>query len=85
MNIEEEISAIKERNAGVELDKKWETSLTRNILICVLIYIVVILFGAFINRGENLFLNALVPAMGFLLSTLSLKIVRKLWIKWRFK
>ena len=33
MKIEEEINNIKERNKRVELDKKWETSLTRKIFI----------------------------------------------------
>jgi hypothetical protein len=30
-NLEKEIQEIKERNARVELDKKWETSKTRKI------------------------------------------------------
>ena len=35
-NIEKEIELIKERNARVELDKKWETSWTRKICIAIL-------------------------------------------------
>ena len=38
--LEQEISKIKERNKRVELDKKWETSWTRRLCICILTYIV---------------------------------------------
>ena len=41
--LEKEIIKIKERNKRVELDKKWETSWTRKICICILTYIVVII------------------------------------------
>jgi len=44
MNIEQEILKIIERNKKVELDKKWETSFTRKILIAVLTYFVIVLF-----------------------------------------
>lgn len=40
MNIQKEINQIKERNKKVEADKAWETSLSRKILIAILIYIV---------------------------------------------
>lgn len=79
MNIEEEIIKINERNKKVELDKKWETSLTRRICICILTYIVVIIYSYIIKQFDNIFLSSLVPVIGFSLSTLSLKIVRKIW------
>ena len=44
-DLEKEIENIKIRNARVELDKKWETSLTRKICICILTYIVVIAYS----------------------------------------
>ena len=44
MNIEKEINDIKQRNKRVELDKKWETSITRRICICILTYIVVVIY-----------------------------------------
>ena len=43
-DLEKTIEDILERNKRVELDKKWETSLTRKICIAVLTYIVVIKF-----------------------------------------
>lgn len=78
-DLEKEIQSIKERNARVELDKKWETSWTRKICICILTYIVVIIYSYVIRKYDNIFLSSLVPVIGFTLSTLSLKLVRKIW------
>lgn len=79
MSLEKEINEIKERNKRVELDKKWETSITRRICICVLTYIVVVIYTYLIGRVSNIFLTSLVPVIGFTLSTLSLKGIRKIW------
>ena len=79
MKIEEEINNIKERNKRVELDKKWETSLTRKIFIMLLTYIVVIIYSYLVRNYDNIFLSSLVPVIGFTLSTLSLKVIRKIW------
>lgn len=78
-DLEERILKIEERNKRVELDKRWETSFTRKLSICILTYIVVILFSYFINTGNNIFLSSLVPVIGFTLSTFSLGIIRKIW------
>ena len=76
-----EIELIKERNRTVELNKKWETSLTRKICIAILTYIVVLTYTFLIDRVTNMFLTSLVPVIGFLLSTLSLNLIRKIWEK----
>ena len=75
----DEILKIKERNKRVELDKRWETSMTRRICICILTYIVVVIYSTIINKIGNVLLSSLVPVIGFTLSTLSLKLVRKIW------
>jgi len=79
MDIEKEIKKIQERNKRVELDKAWETSWTRRICIMILTYIVVIIYSYVIKEIDNIFLSSLVPVIGFTLSTLSLKLVRKIW------
>ena len=79
-DLEKRIEMIEARNKRVELDKKWETSFTRRFSICVLTYIVVITFSYLINKGNNIFLSSLVPVIGFTLSTLSLGIIRKIWV-----
>ena len=66
MNLEEleqEIKKIKERNKRVELDKKWETSTTRKICICILTYIVVVIYSYIVRNYENIFLSSLVPVI----------------------
>lgn len=80
-DLEKEVEEIKERNKRVELDKKWETSMTRKMFIAVLTYIVVIAYTILTNKISNVFLSSLVPVIGFTLSTLSLKVVRKIWEK----
>lgn len=79
--LENEIAKIKERNKKVELDKSWETSWTRRICICVLTYIVVVIYSHLINEISNIWLSSLVPVIGFTLSTVSLKLIRNIWEK----
>ena len=79
--LEKEIEMIKKRNERVELDKRWETSFTRKICICILTYIVVVIYSYVIRKFDNIFLSSLVPVIGFTLSTLSLKFIRKMWEK----
>ena len=76
-----ELEKIKERNKKVELDKAWETSIVRKLCICILTYIVVVIYSYLTNKISNIFLSSLVPVIGFTLSTLSLKIVRNIWEK----
>ena len=83
MNLEKEIKEIKKRNARVELDKTWETSWTRRLCICVLTYVVVVFYSYTIQSTNNIFFSSLVPVIGFTLSTLSLRGVRKIWEKHR--
>ncbi len=81
MNLEERITKIEERNKRVELDKKWETSMTRKICIMVLTYIVVVIYSYVTQNCANIYLSSLVPVIGFSLSTLSLHSIRKFWEK----
>lgn len=78
--LEKDIKDIKARNKRVEEDKKWETSWMRKVSIAVLTYIVIVIF--FFSAGlPKPFINAIVPTIGFLLSTLSLDVIRKVWMK----
>ncbi len=79
--LKKEIEEIKQRNKRVELDKKWETSWTRKLCIMVLTYVVVVVYTTIITKVTNVWLSSLVPVIGFTLSTLSLKMVRKIWEK----
>lgn len=79
-DLEKRILAIEERNLKVEADKAWETSWTRKISVAILTYAVVSAYLIFIDNDKP-FINALVPAVGFLLSTLVLKQIRNIWQK----
>ena len=80
--LEEKISKIEARNRKVEADKSWETSYTRRVLLFVFTYISI---GLYLNviQVENPWLNAIVPSIGFLLSTLTLPFFKNLWLKKR--
>lgn len=80
--LKNEIEEIKTRNMRVELDKEWETSWARKIVIAVLTYIVIVLFFYFARLQKPL-VNAIVPTAGFIFSTFSLPIFKKFWIKFR--
>lgn len=74
------IDKIEERNRRVEADKAWEISKTRIILICILTYIIAVAFMKLVNT-KNVILGALIPVIGFYLSTQSLKMVKDYWLK----
>ena len=79
-DIEREIILLKARNKKVETDKAWEVSATRKLLIIVFTYFTIGLFMVFI-KVNNPWTNAIVPSLGFLLSTLSMPFFKKYWIK----
>jgi hypothetical protein len=79
-SVEDRLSQIESRNKRVEQDKKWETSWTRRISIAVLTYAVVVGY-LFMIDNDRPFLNATVPPIGFLLSTLVMKKIRIFWEK----
>jgi hypothetical protein len=79
-DFETRLKKIEQRNAKVEQDKKWETSLARKIAVACITYIVLAAyFGIFL--GVNPWISALVPTIGFLLSTMSLSVVKDIWMK----
>lgn len=84
MNLEERIVAIEKRNKKVEADKAWEGSWTRKILLMIFTYLAIALYLKFVVRIDP-WVNAIVPAIGFLLSTLTLPWFKKLWIQLIYK
>ena len=76
---EETLRHILERNARVELNKAWETSWTRRLTIFILTYVIgcILLW----SLGAPLFaVQALLPALGYILSTFSLPWVKRVWM-----
>ena len=82
--LEERISNVEKRNRGVELNKAWEISWTRKVLVAIFTYLAIALYLQFIV-GINPWINAIVPTTGFLLSTLTLPFFKTLWSKYIHK
>lgn len=82
--LEVRIAALEARNARVEMDKAWETSLVRKASIIAVTYIVVLGF-LFIIKNDQPFINAIIPSVGFFLSTLAVNSLKKHWLRSRQK
>lgn len=78
--LEEKIARIEKRNRRVEGDKAWETSSLRKILIIILTYFFAVLYLK-IADTTNPFLGAVVPCVGFYLSTQTLNVIKKSWLR----
>lgn len=78
--IKKDIELIKKRNLSVEADKAWETSFLRRILIAIFTYLSIGIYMWAINIDRP-WLNAIVPTVGFLLSTLALPFFKNVWVK----
>ncbi len=78
-NLEKEVQNLKERNKRVELDKAWETSWTRRVTIMLMTFIVASVW-LLVIKETNVLLKAAVPTLGYLLSTLSVPQIKKIWV-----
>jgi len=82
--LEKRVEKIESRNREVEKNKAWETSFTRRVLLIIFTYLAIALYLHFIVH-INPWLNAIVPSIGFLLSTLTLPFFKNLWEKHIYK
>ena len=80
-DLEKEILLIKARNKKVETDKAWETSWARKLLLVTFTYLGIGFYLQAINIDKP-WLNAIVPSVGFLLSTFTLPFFKKIWEKY---
>jgi hypothetical protein len=79
LDLEERIVKMEKRNKKVEDDKAWETCFIRKMIIIIFTYIFAVLYLK-IADTTNPFFGAVVPCMGFYLSTKSINLVKKWWI-----
>lgn len=82
--MKKEIEKIRKRNKRVEADKAWETSKTRRLIIAIMTYVVIVIFLWSIGAPRP-WLNAIVPTLGFILSTFTVPIFKKFWLKYIYK
>lgn len=78
--LRERITKLEARNARVEADKAWEGSWTRRLLIMALTYVVIVCYLQFVVH-VNPWINAVVPVTGFFLSTLTISLIKRVWIQ----
>ncbi len=83
-NLELEIKNIKDRNKKVEIDKEWETSFIRRLLIAIFTYLPLGIYMNFIGVA-NPWMNAIVPTIGFLISTLAFPWIKNIWLRQKGK
>jgi len=82
-NLEQRIQKIEERNRKVEGDKAWETSWARRMVLTFFTYLIV---GGYLQAiaVSRPWLNAIVPAVAFMISTLALPLFKHVWTNRHF-
>ncbi len=79
-SIESRVNQLEARNKRVELDKAWETSWTRRLLLTLFTYLALGLYLWAIDIPRP-WLNSIVPAVGFMISTLTMPWIKQKWIE----
>lgn len=78
--LQEKISKIEDRNRRVEGDKLWETCWLRKILIILFTFVFASAY-LYVANTTNPLLGAIVPCVGFFLSTITIKPIKKYYLK----
>lgn len=77
--LESRVTQLESRNKRVEFDKAWETSWTRRLLLTLFTYLALGLYMWAIDISRP-FLNSIVPAVGFMISTFTMPWLKSKWI-----
>lgn len=83
-SLEQRVRKIEARNERVEADKAWETSWMRRALLTLFTYLAVGVYFQAINIPQPWW-TAVVPAVAFMLSTLTLPFFKNVWLKYAHK
>lgn len=78
--IKDDIKRIEERNRRVELDKSWEISWLRRLIIALMTYVLASVWLAMIHETDFL-LKAIIPVAGYVLSTMTLNFIKNKWLE----
>ncbi|OGY51804.1 MAG: hypothetical protein A2951_01410 [Candidatus Buchananbacteria bacterium RIFCSPLOWO2_01_FULL_56_15] len=78
-NLEQRVRRLEDRNKKVEADKAWETSWARRTLLTLFTYLAMGVYLRAIGIGSP-WLNAVVPAVAFMLSTLTMPFFKHGWL-----
>ena len=77
-SLEERVAKLEARNRRVEADKEWENSWLRRGTIMVLIYVTVVFYLNYVLHIDP-WVNALVPVIGYFVSTLTITKLKNDW------
>lgn len=80
--LEERVAKLEARNRRVEGDKAWETSWQRRLAIAALTYLTVVFYLGYVVH-INPWINALVPVIGYTLSTFTIQQLKSRWLNRR--
>ncbi len=83
-NLEQRVKNIEDRNSKVEAEKAWERSLTRRSLLMIFSYLAIAIFFIVI-KIEHPWVNAIVPALAFMIQQLSMPFFKQIWFKFKKK
>lgn len=82
--LENRVEKIEKRNIRVETDKAWQDCWFRKILIALFTYLSIALYFQYILQSDP-WLNAIVPTVAFLLSTLTFSHFKSFWVKYIYR
>lgn len=77
--LEDRVAQLEARNKRVEADKAWETSWLRRLAIAGLTYLTVVCYLQFVLHIDP-WINALVPVIGYSLSTVTVSRLKTWWL-----
>jgi hypothetical protein len=77
--VEQRLSQIEARNVRVEAEKAWETSNFRKVLVVITTYFLMCVTMAIIGVNQ-FYINAIIPTLGYFLSTLSFRFIKKFYV-----
>jgi len=81
--IRSELAELRARNARVDREKAWETSWARRLVIATMTWLAA--WVSFTGLGsEHAARDALLPSGAYAISTLSLPLLRRLWLHLQF-
>lgn len=81
--LEEDLDRVHRRNRNAEVDKAWEISWTRRLVITLLTYAVIVIYFVAADLPAP-FINSVVPAVAFVLATMTLPWFQKPWVRYVF-
>merc|ERR1711924_135801 len=79
-DLRQDVTKLRHRNRMKDIDKEWDSSILKTIIIMACTYMLLGLYMAAIEVPQP-WLSAIVPTVGYMLSTLALPSVKPIWLR----